>query len=156
MATLAASREFPLSSSFRPTYNMTANLVDRYDRDTAHEVLSRSFAQFQADRAVVRLEARRARLTEELDALTGTAPDNATEVFDVGGYAAAQDAAASRPAIVTGLTRATSRTRWPACVPATSSSGATTRVRSCWSCWPCRTDGAARSRSGPPAPPVGP
>ncbi len=92
VATLAASREFPLSSSFRPTYNMTANLVDRYDRDTAHEVLSRSFAQFQADRAVVRLEARRARLQDELAALTDVAPDRATEVFDVEGYAAAQEA----------------------------------------------------------------
>ena len=91
VATLAASREFPLSSSFRPTYNMTANLVDRYDRDTAHEVLSRSFAQFQADRAVVRLEARRARLSEELAALTGSAPDVATQTFDVEGYATAQD-----------------------------------------------------------------
>jgi ATP-dependent RNA helicase HelY len=91
VATLAASREFPLSSSFRPTYNMTANLVDRYDRDTAHEVLSRSFAQFQADRAVVRLEARRARLTEELAALDDTPPDVATQTFDVEGYATAQD-----------------------------------------------------------------
>jgi ATP-dependent RNA helicase HelY len=70
---------------------MTANLVDRYDRDTAHEVLSRSFAQFQADRAVVRLEARRARLSEELAALTGSSPDVATQTFDVEGYATAQD-----------------------------------------------------------------
>ncbi len=90
VATLAASREFPLSSSFRPTYNMTANLVDRYDRTTAHEVLSRSFAQFQADRAVVRLEARRARLTEELAALSGP-PGVPAEVFDVEGYAAAKE-----------------------------------------------------------------
>ncbi len=95
VATLAASREFPLSSSFRPTYNMTANLVDRYDRVTAHEVLSRSFAQFQADRAVVRLNARRSRLADELAALTeGDAASRSTtrEVFDVEGYAAAQEA----------------------------------------------------------------
>jgi ATP-dependent RNA helicase HelY len=92
VATLAASRDFPLSSSFRPTYNMTANLVDRYDRETAHEVLSRSFAQFQADRAVVRLEARRARLAEELEALTSATVDTSTAVFDVEGYVAAADA----------------------------------------------------------------
>lgn len=92
VATLAASREFPLSSSFRPTYNMTANLVDRYDRDTAHEVLSRSFAQFQADRAVVRMEARRARLAEELAALEAAPTDTSAAVFDVEGYAEAQAA----------------------------------------------------------------
>ena len=33
-----------------PTYNLTANLVGRFDRATAHEVLSRSYAQFEADR----------------------------------------------------------------------------------------------------------
>ena len=90
VATLAASREFPLSSSFRPTYNMTANLVERYDRSTAHEVLSRSFAQFQADRAVVRLEARRVRLAEELAAIDADATGPRSQVLDVEGYAAAQ------------------------------------------------------------------
>jgi ATP-dependent RNA helicase HelY len=92
VANLAASREFPLASSFRPTYNMTANLVERYDEDEAHQVLSRSFAQFQADRAVVRLQARRDRLVGELDALR--AGEGTTEaVFDVAGYAALREAA---------------------------------------------------------------
>ncbi len=91
VATLAGSREFPLSSSFRPTYNMSANLVDRYDRDTAHEVLARSFAQFQADRAVVRLEARRVRLEAELEALTAEPEGTAEQVFDVEGYATAHE-----------------------------------------------------------------
>lgn len=90
VATLAASREFPLSSAFRPTYNMTANLVDRYDREQAHQVLTRSFAQFQADRAVVRLEARRARLEEELAALTAE-PSVTEQVLDVAGYVEAHD-----------------------------------------------------------------
>lgn len=92
VATLAASREFPLSSAFRPTYNMTANLVDRYDRDTAHQVLSRSFAQFQAERAVVRLEARRARLRDELEALTARPEGARDQVLDVAGYAEASHA----------------------------------------------------------------
>lgn len=91
VATLAGSREFPLSSAFRPTYNMTANLVDRYDREVAHEVLTRSFAQFQADRAVVRLEARRVRLREELRALE-VEPDVTEQVLDVAGYVQAHDA----------------------------------------------------------------
>jgi ATP-dependent RNA helicase HelY len=59
VATLAASRRFSLASSFRPTYNMAANLVRRYEEDEAHHLLNQSFAQFQADRSVVRLEARR-------------------------------------------------------------------------------------------------
>jgi superfamily II RNA helicase len=37
-----------LRSSFRPTYNLAANLVRRFDRDTAEAVLKRSFAQWQA------------------------------------------------------------------------------------------------------------
>ncbi len=91
VASLAASREFPLASAFRPTYNMAANLVQRYDRDTAQQVLRRSFAQFQADRALVRLEARRVRLQGELDAI-GSPTGTAHEVFDVTGYALAKGA----------------------------------------------------------------
>jgi len=36
-----------LRSSFRPTYNLAVNLVGRFDRPTAIEVLRRSFAQWQ-------------------------------------------------------------------------------------------------------------
>jgi ATP-dependent RNA helicase HelY len=56
VATLAASRRFELRSAFRPTYNMAANLVRRHDPETAHRLLSLSFAQFQSDRALVRSE----------------------------------------------------------------------------------------------------
>jgi superfamily II RNA helicase len=37
-----------LRSTFRPTYNLAVNLVRRFDRETAHEVLRRSLAQWQA------------------------------------------------------------------------------------------------------------
>jgi ATP-dependent RNA helicase HelY len=50
---LASTRTFPLKSSFRPTYNMSVNLVGQVGRRTAREILETSFAQFQADRAVV-------------------------------------------------------------------------------------------------------
>ena len=40
-----------LRSAFRPTYNLAVNLVSRFDQDTANEVLHRSFAQWQAQRA---------------------------------------------------------------------------------------------------------
>ena len=55
VAALASRRTYPLNSSFRPTYNMAVNLIDRFGRDRAREILESSFAQFQADRAVVGL-----------------------------------------------------------------------------------------------------
>jgi len=58
VSALASSRSYQLSSAFRPTYNMTANLVRSYTRDEAHHLLNLSFAQYQADRHVVRMEAR--------------------------------------------------------------------------------------------------
>lgn len=39
-----------LHSSFRPTYNFTANLVNHFDYETALDVVQRSFAQFENDR----------------------------------------------------------------------------------------------------------
>lgn len=38
-----------LHSSFRPTYNFTANLINHFEFDTALEVVQRSFAQFETD-----------------------------------------------------------------------------------------------------------
>jgi superfamily II RNA helicase len=39
-----------LHSSFRPTYNFTANLMHHVDRERAEEILRLSYAQFEADR----------------------------------------------------------------------------------------------------------
>ena len=58
VAALASSRSFHLNSAFHPTYNMAANLVRSYTSDRAHHLLNLSFAQYQADREVVKLEAR--------------------------------------------------------------------------------------------------
>jgi ATP-dependent RNA helicase HelY len=52
---LASKRTYPLRSSFRPSYNMAVNLTDRMGRRSAKELLEQSFAQFQADSAVVGL-----------------------------------------------------------------------------------------------------
>ena len=52
---LAATRTYPLRSSFRPSYNMAVNLMDRVGRERARALLESSFAQFQADRSVVGL-----------------------------------------------------------------------------------------------------
>ena len=54
-AGLASTRTYPLKSSFNPTYNMSANLISRFGKQKARESLSASFAQFQADKAVVGL-----------------------------------------------------------------------------------------------------
>ncbi|HZJ06897.1 MAG TPA: DEAD/DEAH box helicase [Nocardioidaceae bacterium] len=64
VAGLASTRTYPLRSSFRPSYNMAVNLVKQVGRSTARELLESSFAQFQADKAVVGL-ARQLRKSEE-------------------------------------------------------------------------------------------
>jgi ATP-dependent RNA helicase HelY len=56
VAGLASTRTYALSSSFRPTYNMAANLVRRYPAAEAHHLLNLSFAQYRTDADVVRLE----------------------------------------------------------------------------------------------------
>jgi ATP-dependent RNA helicase HelY len=64
VVSLASRRSYPLVSSFRPTYNMAVNLIQQFGRDRTREILESSFAQFQADRAVVDL-ARKAREQEK-------------------------------------------------------------------------------------------
>lgn len=64
VAGLASTRTYPLRSSFRPSYNMAVNLVHQFGRMRSRELLEQSFAQFQADKAVVGL-ARQVRKAEE-------------------------------------------------------------------------------------------
>ena len=68
VAALASKRTYALRSSFRPTYNMAANLVRRYTPDLAHHLLNLSFAQYGADRDVVRLETQLNRSQQMLEA----------------------------------------------------------------------------------------
>ena len=56
VASLASTRSYELTSSFRPSYNMAVNLVRNYSREETHHLLNSSFAQFLADRGVVALE----------------------------------------------------------------------------------------------------
>ncbi|MGH8927204.1 MAG: DEAD/DEAH box helicase [Acidimicrobiia bacterium] len=66
---VAAAGSHPLKSSFRPTYNMAANLAANYSRERAQELLSASFGQFQRqeDRSAAenRLAEAEIRLKEE-------------------------------------------------------------------------------------------
>ncbi|MGA1609399.1 MAG: DEAD/DEAH box helicase [Candidatus Nanopelagicaceae bacterium] len=55
-ASLAGNRTYPLRSSFIPTYNMSANLLDRMSTERAMESLGLSFAQFQADKSLVGIQ----------------------------------------------------------------------------------------------------
>jgi ATP-dependent RNA helicase HelY len=69
VASLASTRAYELTSAFRPTYNMAANLIRRYEPDEAHHLLNLSFAQYRADAVVVRDERRLESLTREAEAL---------------------------------------------------------------------------------------
>jgi len=88
VAGLASTRTYPLRSSFRPTYNMAVNLVAQFGRDRARELLETSFAQFQADRAVVGF-VRTIRRNDE--ALAGYAEQMQCHLGDFAAYAAIRD-----------------------------------------------------------------
>ena len=49
VARVALAPPADLHSSFRPTYNFTANLINHFEYDTAVEVVRRSYAQFETD-----------------------------------------------------------------------------------------------------------
>ena len=83
VASKASTRTYALTSSFRPTYNMAANLVRRYPADVAHHLLNLSFAQYRADADVVRLETQLQRSSDDLAAATSAAT---CERGDVGEY----------------------------------------------------------------------
>ncbi|MFM8553951.1 MAG: DEAD/DEAH box helicase [Acidimicrobiales bacterium] len=84
-AALALSRSFRLSSAFRPTSNMVANMVRRHSREEAMHLLNLSFAQFQADRDVVTSEAlleRKRRDLRRIEVAGGTSVDGGDGVAD--------------------------------------------------------------------------
>ena len=68
-AGLASTRTYPLKSSFKPTYNMTINLISQFGSERARSSLESSFAQFQADKAVVGLSKQLRRNREAIEKL---------------------------------------------------------------------------------------
>ncbi len=82
VAGLAGTRTYPLTSSFRPTYNMAVNLVGQVGRARAAKLLESSFAQFQADRGVVGLTRQAARLREQIAGLAVTCERGDIESYD--------------------------------------------------------------------------
>ncbi|HTW19544.1 MAG TPA: DEAD/DEAH box helicase, partial [Mycobacteriales bacterium] len=95
VASLASTRTYPLRSSFRPSYNMAVNLVSDIGRAASRELLESSFAQFQADRAVVGLSRQVSRNHEALD---GYAESMACHLGDFAEYAELRRALSDREA----------------------------------------------------------
>ncbi|HUK71714.1 MAG TPA: DEAD/DEAH box helicase [Streptosporangiaceae bacterium] len=83
VAGLASTRTYQLTSSFRPSYNMAINLVGQVGRQRARTLLESSFAQFQADRAVVGVARQLRRGREALD---GYSDAMSCDAGDFGGY----------------------------------------------------------------------
>jgi len=82
VASLAGSRAFKLRSAFRPTYNMAVNLLQRLEPDAARALLARSFAQFQADAGVARLENRLVRERQKIEDLRREVADQYGDAVD--------------------------------------------------------------------------
>lgn len=88
VAALASKRTYPLISAFTPTYNMVVNLLARSTRAQTRNVLESSFAQYQADSAVVALASRLTELEAQRDA---TAEDLSCSHGDVREYLTLRD-----------------------------------------------------------------
>jgi ATP-dependent RNA helicase HelY len=96
VASLASRRTDALRSSFRPTYNMAANLVRRYSKFEAHHLLNLSFAQFHADREVVSLERQLERSRQLLERRRAAAQSEHGDAADYRRLEAELDAARRR------------------------------------------------------------
>ena len=95
VASLASTRTYELTSSFRPSYNMAVNLVRNYTREQAHHLLNSSFAQFLADRGVVTLDRELERSAEALEATVARCTASATSA-STGGSVRRRRASARR------------------------------------------------------------
>jgi ATP-dependent RNA helicase HelY len=83
-AGLASTRTYPLRSSFSPSYNMSINLIAQFGRERARRSLESSFAQFQADRAVVGLTKQ---LRKNEEAINELVKESQCHMGDFGEYA---------------------------------------------------------------------
>jgi ATP-dependent RNA helicase HelY len=112
VAGLAGARSYALTSSFRPTYNMAANLVRRYRPDVAHHLLNLSFAQYRADSDVVRLEAQLERTAAAVAETRAAASCDRGEVEEYRRLLrASEETARQRPSMTAEVTAALERVR---------------------------------------------
>jgi ATP-dependent RNA helicase HelY len=84
VTSLASKRSYPLNSSFRPSYNMVVNLLQRMSEQQAVTMLEASFAQFQSDRGSLRLTQQ---LREKQSAMSGYEKNLDCELGDFRSYA---------------------------------------------------------------------
>ncbi|MGI9667317.1 MAG: DEAD/DEAH box helicase, partial [Acidimicrobiia bacterium] len=85
VAGIAAAGSNPLNSSFAPTYNMTVNLIARYDESSAHELLRASFANFRDDTRTARLVDSVADRERDLETFQRAATCHLGDIWDVAG-----------------------------------------------------------------------
>jgi ATP-dependent RNA helicase HelY len=85
VAAIAATGSHPLRSSFRPTYNMAANLVATYPRERAEQLLNASFAGYHDTRGEAELAAA---IEEEEQALAADRAAAECERGDIWEFAA--------------------------------------------------------------------
>ncbi|GAA1451483.1 DEAD/DEAH box helicase [Nocardiopsis tropica] len=97
VASLAGTRTYPLNSSFQPSYNMAVNLVGQVGRRRSRTMLEESFAQFQADRAVVGLVKQ---LRKHEEALDGYAKAAECHLGDFMEYASLRRALSDRESVL--------------------------------------------------------
>ncbi|MBR8742134.1 RNA helicase [Nocardiopsis sp. MG754419] len=97
IAGLAGTRTYPLNSSFQPSYNMAVNLVGQVGRRRSRAMLEASFAQFQADRAVVGLVKQ---LRKHEEALEGYAKAAECHLGDFMEYASLRRALSDRESML--------------------------------------------------------
>lgn len=105
VAQLASKRTYPLVSAFRPTYNMVVNLLTHSTRAATRDVLETSFAQFQADGAVVGLARRAQALRDDMEEMSSRVEcerGDAKEYFALRDELAGAQKAASRERIASG------------------------------------------------------
>jgi ATP-dependent RNA helicase HelY len=81
-AGLAGTRTYPLKSSFKPTYNMSVNLIHQMGKNRARKSLGLSFAQFQADKAVVGLSSQIKKNQIALENMVGDFQCHLGDFFD--------------------------------------------------------------------------
>ena len=85
---IAAAGSNPLRSSFAPSYNMSVNLIARYDDNTAHQLLSASFANFADTHRIDTLAANLAGAQADLATFREAATCEKGDVFALSGHLA--------------------------------------------------------------------
>ncbi len=73
VARYATNKTFMLTSAFRPTYNMTVNLVRTHAEREVRHLLNLSFAQFQSNSTVVAMQSRLERRRDALESAVARA-----------------------------------------------------------------------------------